>query len=144
LPSTDTILRNRLEEVDRLSEAHAHFTAAVEAGTGSGQPLKQALNGLALALMELGRAAEGVPLLRQAVAQDPLWRPATVNLGRCLAEAGETEEGLALLAKGVKKKRPDGSLAENLEYSAALLRHDPANEWPVAVRHMRVSMEADH
>jgi Tfp pilus assembly protein PilF len=63
----------------------------------------QALNNLGNLLVTLGRPAEGIPYLREAVRVWPGYVGALSNLGAALAEAGALQEGTTYLREAVRR-----------------------------------------
>ncbi|HEY5658517.1 MAG TPA: tetratricopeptide repeat protein [Myxococcota bacterium] len=113
--------------VDRAG-AEAAFRRAVELS-----PHDSVANGGYgyLLMYALGRPAEAVHYLEQAVAMDPLWALTRSRLGGALAAAGQTDAALALLHSAVEA---DPQYADNYwrigeVYALNLGRMDEAIRW---------------
>jgi predicted CXXCH cytochrome family protein len=75
---------------------------------------------------QVGRAREAETAYRRAIALDPTFVPAVINLADLLATGGREEESTAILGEGLSKTPEDGDIEHALGLAAVRRRDMPA------------------
>lgn len=128
---TDAMLSVRIEAAQRLLQASPELTARVDgaaweqalaelrAGLAARQDRAEPLLGLAALAQHDGDWGAAERLLRQAVARQPQYAPAWINLAELLRELGREEEARTTLRLGLAAL-PDVPEAAGLRYALGL------------------------
>jgi glycosyltransferase involved in cell wall biosynthesis len=105
-------------QAGNLETALAAFREAARIGTDAAVR-REARNDAAVALCDLGRAAEAELMLREALSRDGADAGTLENLGHCLNLLGKSDEAVEYLGRAVELAPLDG--ATRLSYASALL-----------------------